>query len=256
MPLPVHKMQLLPYNWNATISFIHNKYASSARLVHPGLQSAKDFFTEQNANTYDKVVRYATIGRDKQWKKNILTMIQGNIVLDLASGTGILSEMIRNSNNASEVLSLDLSIDYVKISKKRRKIPTLINASAEMLPFTNRSCDCIVSSYLAKYVDIDKLVTEISRVITPNGIVIFHDFSYPSKRVIRIAWKLHFKLLCAVGLIITSWRHVFSELDQMIENSKWSEEVLASLGSHGFAEISSTYFTFGTSKMIVAKKNE
>jgi demethylmenaquinone methyltransferase/2-methoxy-6-polyprenyl-1,4-benzoquinol methylase len=249
-------MQLLPYNWNATISFIHNKYASSARLVHSGLQSAKDFFTEQNANTYDKVVRYATIGRDKQWKKNILTMIQGNIVLDLASGTGILSEMIRNSNNASEVLSLDLSIDYVKISKKRRKIPTLINASAEMLPFTNRSCDCIVSSYLAKYVDIDKLVTEISRVITPNGIVIFHDFSYPSKRVIRIAWKLHFKLLCAVGLIITSWRHVFSELDQMIENSKWSEEVLASLGSHGFAEISSTYFTFGTSKMIVAKKNE
>jgi demethylmenaquinone methyltransferase/2-methoxy-6-polyprenyl-1,4-benzoquinol methylase len=224
--------------------------------VHSGLQSAKDFFTEQNANTYDKIVRYATIGRDKQWKKNILTMIQGNIVLDLASGTGILSEMIRNSNDALEVLSLDLSIDYVKISKKRRKIPTVINASAEMLPFRNRSCDCIVSSYLAKYVDIDKLVTEISRVITPNGIVIFHDFSYPNKMVIRIAWKLHFKLLCAVGLIVTSWRHVFSELDQMIENSKWSEEVLASLGSHGFAGISSTYFTFGTSKMIVAKKNE
>jgi len=224
--------------------------------VHSGLHSAKDFFTEQNANTYDQIVRYATIGRDNHWKKNILARIQGNTVLDLASGTGILSEMIRNSNDALEVLSLDLSFDYVKISKNRRKIRTVVNANAEMLPFRNKTCDCIVSSYLAKYVDIDKLVTEISRVITPNGIVVFHDFSYPRNKVIRIGWKLHFKLLCAVGLIVTSWRHVFSELDQLIENSKWSEEVLASLKSHGFVEISSMYLTFGTSNMIVAKKNE
>ena len=224
--------------------------------MHSGLHSAKDFFTEQNANTYDQIVRYATIGRDNHWKKNILARIQGNTVLDLASGTGILSEMIRNSNDALEVLSLDLSFDYVKISKNRRKIRTVVNANAEMLPFRNRTCDCIVSSYLAKYVDIDKLVTEISRVITPNGIVVFHDFSYPRNKVIRIGWKLHFKLLCAVGLIVTSWRHVFSELDQLIENSKWSDEVLASLKSHGFVEISSMYLTFGTSNMIVAKKNE
>lgn len=224
--------------------------------MHSGLHSAKDFFTEQNANTYDQIVRYATIGRDNHWKKNILARIQGNTVLDLASGTGILSEMIRNSNDALEVLSLDLSFDYVKISKNRRRIRTVVNANAEMLPFRNGTCDCIVSSYLAKYVDIDKLVTEISRVITPNGIVVFHDFSYPRNKVIRIGWKLHFKLLCTVGLIVTSWRHVFSELDQLIENSKWSEEVLASLKSHGFVEISSKYLTFGTSHMIVAKKNE
>ena len=224
--------------------------------MHSGLHRAKAFFTEQNASTYDQIVRYATIGRDKYWKKNILTKIQGNTVLDLASGTGILSDMIRNNSDALDVLSLDLSFDYVKISKNRRKIRTVVNANAEMLPFRNRSCDCIVSSYLAKYVDIDKLVTEINRVIIPNGIVVFHDFSYPRNKVIRIGWKLHFKMLCAVGLIVASWRHVFSELDQLIENSKWSEEVLASLRSHGFVDINSVYFTFGTSNMIVAKKNE
>jgi len=224
--------------------------------VHSGLYNAKGFFTERNANTYDQIVLYATIGRDRRWKKNILSKVQGRIVLDLASGTGILSEMIRNGTDALEVLSLDLSFDYIQISKNRRQIRTVINANAEMLPFRNRSCDCIVSSYLAKYVDIDKLVTEISRVITPNGIVVFHDFSYPRNKVIRILWKIHFKLLCMAGLAIKSWRLVFSELDQMIENSKWSEELLTSLKRHGYTEISSTYFTFGTSKMVVAKKNE
>jgi demethylmenaquinone methyltransferase / 2-methoxy-6-polyprenyl-1,4-benzoquinol methylase len=223
--------------------------------VHSGLYNARGFFTERNASTYDQIVRYATIGRDGRWKKNILCKVQGKIVLDLASGTGILSEMIRNGTDALEVLSLDLSLDYIKISKDRRKIRTVINANAEMLPFRNRSCDCIVSSYLAKYVNIDNLVTEISRVITANGIVIFHDFSYPRNKVVKTLWKIHFKLLCLSGLAITSWRLVFSELHQMIENSKWSEELFTSLKRHGFVEISSTYFTFGTSKMVVAKKN-
>jgi demethylmenaquinone methyltransferase/2-methoxy-6-polyprenyl-1,4-benzoquinol methylase len=224
--------------------------------VHVGLRNARDFFTERNASTYDHIVRYATIGRDRQWKKNILANIQGYTVLDLASGTGILSEMIWNSSLAFQVLSLDLSFDYVKISKNRGKVRSVINANAETLPLRNRCCDCIVSSYLAKYVDIDKLVTEISRVLTPNGIIVFHDFSYPTNKVVRIGWKLHFKLLCLVGLVVTSWRHVFSELDQVIENSKWADELPESLGRHGFVEISSTYFTFGTSRMIVAKKHE
>lgn len=223
--------------------------------MHSGLHNARYFFTEQNANTYDRIVRYATIGRDMHWKK-ILNKIQGKIVLDLASGTGILSEMIKSNTSGLDVLSLDLSFDYAKISNNRRKIRNVVNANAEMLPFRNRSCDCIVSSYLAKYVDINKVVTEISRVITPNGVVVFHDFSYPKNKVVKFLWKLHFKLLRIAGSIITSWQHVFLELDQMIENSKWSEELLASLRCHGFVEISSTYFTFGTSKMIVAKKNE
>ena len=157
-------------------------------------------------------------------KKKYLNKIQGKIVLDLASGTGILSEMIKSNTSGLDVLSLDLSFDYAKISNNTRKIRNVVNANAEMLPFRNRSCDCIVSSYLAKYVDINKVVAEISRVITPNGVVVFHDFSYPKNKIVRFLWKLHFKLLRIAGSVVTSWQHVFLELDQLIENSKWSEE--------------------------------
>lgn len=222
--------------------------------MHSGLHSARGFFTEQNAKTYDHIVRYATLGQDRHWKKILLKKIHGDIVLDLASGTGILSEMIKSGTDALEVLGLDLSLDYVKISKNKRKIRTVFNANAEMLPFRNKSCDCIVSSYLAKYVDIDRLVTEISRVLTPTGVVVFHDFSYPKGKIVRILWKFHFKLLCIAGLLMKSWRHVFFELDKTIEYSSWSEELLRSLRNHGFVDISSTNFTFGTSIMIAAKK--
>ena len=55
-----------------TISFIRKKYVLCTRLVHSGLHNARYFFTEQNSNTYDRIVRYATIGRDMHWKKKIL----------------------------------------------------------------------------------------------------------------------------------------------------------------------------------------
>jgi ubiquinone/menaquinone biosynthesis C-methylase UbiE len=196
----------------------------------------------------------ATLGQDKHWKKMVLKKIHGDIILDLASGTGILSEMIRGKTNALEVLALDLSLDYVKISKRKRNIESVFNANAEMLPFRNNSCDCIVSSYLAKYVDVDKLVTEINRVLASNGVVVFHDFSYPRRKAIRIIWKFHFKLLCIAGLFIKSWRHIFLELEEMVENSRWSEDLLKSLRNHDFVDISSTDYTFGTSIVIAAKK--
>jgi demethylmenaquinone methyltransferase / 2-methoxy-6-polyprenyl-1,4-benzoquinol methylase len=222
--------------------------------VHSGLHTARGFFTARNAETYDHVVKLATLGQDKHWKKMVLKKIHGDIILDLASGTGILSEMIRGETNALEVLALDLSLDYVKISKRKRNIEAVFNANAEMLPFRNKSCDCIVSSYLAKYVDVDKLVTEINRVLASNGVVVFHDFSYPRSKAIRIIWKFHFKLLCITGLFIKSWRHIFLELDEMIENSRWSEDLLKSLRNHDFVDICSTDYTFGTSIVITAKK--
>jgi demethylmenaquinone methyltransferase/2-methoxy-6-polyprenyl-1,4-benzoquinol methylase len=222
--------------------------------VHSGLHTARGFFTVRNAGTYDYVVKLATLGQDKYWKKMVLKEIHGGIVLDLASGTGILSEMIMGETNALEVLALDLSLDYVKISKHKRNIESAFNANAEMLPFRNKSCDCIVSSYLAKYVDVDKLVTEISRVLASNGVVVFHDFSYPRSKAIRIIWKFHFKLLCIAGIFIKSWGHIFFELDELIENSTWSDDLLKSLRNHDFINISSTDYTFGTSIVITAKK--
>jgi demethylmenaquinone methyltransferase/2-methoxy-6-polyprenyl-1,4-benzoquinol methylase len=224
--------------------------------VHKGLFKARRFFTKNNASSYDSIVRYATLGMDQSWKKLILKKIEGKTVLELASGTGILSEMIEHNTDAFQILGVDLSLDYIRISKNKRKMQSILNANAEVLPFTDKSCDCIVSSYLAKYADINKLVTEISRVIKSDGVVIFHDFTYPKNGIIRSLWKFHFKVLRIAGSVNKSWQHVFLELDHTIENSRWLEELIGALRDHNFSNVGFTYLTFGLSAMVVARKNE
>ena len=72
-----------------------------------GVEYARTFFTRENSNDYDKLVRVTTLGRDAIWKKKIVSYIPGNsYVLDLACGTGILSSMLIEKQN--DVLGVDL----------------------------------------------------------------------------------------------------------------------------------------------------
>ena len=84
--------------------------------------------------------------------------------------------------------------------------------TAEVLPYRSESFDAVVSSYLAKYVDIYEVINECWRVLRPGGVVVFHDFTYPSNLISGL-WSRYFALLRLAGRFVTSWKVVFGELD-------------------------------------------
>jgi len=61
-------------------------------------ESAKNLvpkFFDETGTTYDGVVSYGTLGKDRYWKRKILEQISdGSSFLDLACGTGILTEKL------------------------------------------------------------------------------------------------------------------------------------------------------------------
>ena len=74
--------------------------------LHDGYNDAQDFFSENNAATYDSLVNYATFGRDKAWKNQITKIVdkgrfKPTAILDLAAGTGILSSKLENGSMLS-----------------------------------------------------------------------------------------------------------------------------------------------------------
>ena len=222
--------------------------------VHEGHRIARKFFNSKTASSYDFIVRLTTFGQDNLWKNHMLSILdKRENILDLACGTGILSSLLSKSDK-KQVICLDLALDYLKLAKKKRRHDLFINGNAETLPYKSDSFDTIISSYLAKYVDIRKLIEECWRVLKHNGIIVFHDFTYPQNVIFRSLWDAYFAVLQIVGNFSASWAIVFSDLNNVIRNTKWVEEMMYVLQQVGFKSISCNFYTMGTAAIISAKK--
>lgn len=218
-----------------------------------GSEYARTFFKKNNSNNYDKLVHYATLGEDSKWKKKMIEKVKpDSLVLELACGTGILSTLLSQAGNS--VLGLDLTFSYLKVLKQKGvKIP-VVNSTAEFIPFRSGLFDCIVTSYLPKYTNLDNLIKECFRVLKSDGMIVLHDFTCPTNRIYKMVWEVYFNILRLAWSRDKRWKNVFDELDILIKNSKWQLEVLEELKKLKFSEINERYLTFETSAIITAIK--
>ena len=220
-------------------------------LIHEGHAHAMRFFTPANAHSYDLILRLATFGQDTTWKHEIIkTLSHHSQVLELACGTGVLSSMLVEEGKS--VSGIDLTFEYLVTLKHKLNAP-IAQGTAEVLPYRDESFDAVVSSYLAKYVNVQKVVDECWRVLRPGGIVVFHDFTYP-RGVVRSLWNIHFELLRLAGRFVASWKVVFKELDNVIKESDWADRTITALTDKRFQNIDFSYYTGGTSAMASAEK--
>ena len=130
----------------------------------------------------------------------------------------------------------------------------MTNSIAEVLPFRPGIFDAILSSYLAKYVDLRTVVREHWRLLKKGGLVVFHDFTLPKRKFVRQIWNSYFLLLDQVGRIIKNWRVVLSELDDVIVHSEWVKNLMRELQQVGFESITCKYYTWGTSAIVTGLK--
>jgi len=243
-----------------------------------GHEKATGFFTPANASSYDIVVKIATFGRDRFWKDRIIDIIttklagtevqlgslsdrqslRHGIYLDLASGTGILSRMMERELDKNlgpkDVVCLDLAYHYLRIAKKKCLGALQTNGTAELLPYRAESFDSITSSYMSKYVNMDAVVKECWRVLKSGGVVVFHDFTYPSNRTVRRLWNFYFILLRFIFAEVTPWKQVFQDLDNVIKSSDWINETFQALRVSGFRNIVIKFYTMQTSAIVIGQK--
>ncbi|MGD2106312.1 MAG: methyltransferase domain-containing protein [Nitrosopumilaceae archaeon] len=221
-------------------------------------QSPKDLvphFFDKTAQTYEKVATWATFGKDKYWKKEIVNKIDdANSILDLACGTGRLTRMIAAKFPRSRIIGLDISKSYLNIANNEL-FPNIsfIHQDAEKMNIGEKF-DCICSSYLPKYCDSKILIKRCMNHLNPGGSIIIHDFVYPENSMVRIFWKLHFVLLRFIGNFIPSWKYPFSELPKLIQKSKWIDQYIQELDKNGF-DIRRQNLTWNSSVILHARKN-
>jgi demethylmenaquinone methyltransferase / 2-methoxy-6-polyprenyl-1,4-benzoquinol methylase len=173
------------------------------------------------APTYDRYARILSFGQDPRWRRFLVSRVAvgaGARVLDVATGTGaVAEELIRQKGCA--VVGADQSPEMLRVAARR--LPTgvsLVEASAEKLPFEDASFDGLTFTYLLRYVD-DPGATlrELTRVVRPGGTVASLEFGVP-RGIWEPLWRAYVDaaLPAAGRLVSPGWHEVGSFLGRSI----------------------------------------
>ena len=212
-------------------------------------------FFDDTAKTYDAVARWATFGKDRYWKEEIIKKIQNaDSILELACGTGILSKRLAQSFSQSKIVCVDISETYLSIAKKKLKTfqnISFVHKDAEKLKLEQKF-DCICSSYIPKYCNAQTLIQTCISHLNPEGSIILHDFIYPQNKALKNLWQLYFVVLLFAGNFIPSWKFAFSELPNLIKKSNWIADYKQALEQNGFG-VRQQNLTWSTSSILHAK---
>ena len=208
---------------------------------------------------YDPVaVKYAEVFNDIHlrlfewpWLEGLIGKLKPRSLLDLGCGNGYLAEAL--SPRVPELYAAEPSVPLFEIARQRlgggaRPPVNLYNAAAEDLPFASGFFDVVVSLLSFRYMDWDKALGEIHRVLRPGGTFILIDL-----------FAARFNPLCFGAYLIT-WaklrrqyaanRDYRRKLQELSRNSDWQDMVR----EHPKRELGSAKQAIGKKFRISAEK--
>ncbi len=165
------------------------------------------------AGRYDIMNDLMSAGLHRLWKRYTVdqaALRPGDVVLDLAGGTGDLSrEFAARVGKEGHVVLAD--INAAMLEQGRRRLVdagiagnvTIAQVDAQELPFADRSFDCVAMAFgLRNVTDKTAALRSMYRVLKPGGKVMILEFSEPNK-AIKPAYDLYsFKVLPTLGKLI------------------------------------------------------
>lgn len=171
-----------------------------ARQLFDGIAPAYD--------TPAEVFSFGQYGRWRRFAVSRLELAPGALVLDVATGTGLVAGDVARRYRA-RVVGLDQSTGMLRRARSRGF--ALVGGSAERLPFRGAAFDALTFTYLLRYVE-DPAATlrELVRVLKPGAPMASVEFGLPGARWSRPLWDLYALRILPLGARALSpgWRDV------------------------------------------------
>ncbi|HSD52298.1 MAG TPA: methyltransferase domain-containing protein [Candidatus Methylomirabilis sp.] len=108
-----------------------------------------------------------------QWASRVVdaaNLVAGQRVLDVACGTGVLArEVCLRTGPTGYVAGLDPSVGMLAVAKELSPSVDWRQGTAESIPFSDASFDAVVSQFGLMFMDRDRAIREMLRVLKQNG---------------------------------------------------------------------------------------
>ena len=197
------------------------------------------------APRYDLITRLLSYGQDARWKRRVAEIVRAEAgssrrVLDLACGTGDVALSLADSH---EVIGLDLTPAMLALARRRAAAAATplpwIAGDMTSLPFAGGSFDIVTTSYGLRNVPaLETALSEIGRVLRPNGLLVSLDFNKPRGAVVR---GVYLGYLTAVGSLMGLALHgdadTYRYIPHSIRRYPGAEGVASLMRAAGFQDV-------------------
>jgi demethylmenaquinone methyltransferase/2-methoxy-6-polyprenyl-1,4-benzoquinol methylase len=201
------------------------------------------------APRYDLVTRVFSYGMDRRWKRlgvQRAALPDETLALDLASGTGDFSQLLRQRLPRSRSIAVDLTEPMLRLARERGVTDTVCG-DAGSLPFADGAFHCVFIGYgLRNFPNLEAAVKEIARVTRPGGLMVSLDFFLPRNRVLRRLYLGYLYLQGALwGLLLHGRARVYTYIPDSLRSFVSMNEFSLMLRRMGYAAVEERAYIFG-----------
>ncbi len=224
----------------------------------PEKRAAVKSMFDRIAPRYDTLNRMLTLGLDQHWRRKSLDAAgvkAGDVVLDIACGTGDLSEQC--AARGARVIGTDFAREMLRGASRRGIAADFVQGDAERLPIPDSSIDVVTCGFaLRNFGSLDTAFSEIGRVLRPGGRISLLDVDRPGSRLVAAVHSFHFdRIVPFVGGLMSD-RQAYRYLPESTVYLPEANEMRAMLEKHGLVEVEQRRFLFGTAQLWLGRKGD
>ena len=215
----------------------------------PGVQRMFDAI----ARRYDLMNRVMTFGQDQRWRRFVVDQagsVEDEWVLDLATGTGDIASLVRQTSPESKVIGADFSQNMLAEAAKRFPDSHIAwqACDANYLPYGDNLFKAVTFGYLLRNVDDSlRVLKEVRRVLAVGGKVVCLDTTPPGKTVLYPFIQLYLRYgIPLLGKLIARDEEAYSYLTGSTMDFHDAEDLAALFREAGFHRVSYKKFMMGT----------
>ncbi len=196
---------------------------------------------------YDFLNRFLSAGIDKGWRKkaiNELKSIQPKTVLDVATGTGDVAIMTYQQLHPEKIIGIDISEGMLAFGRKKIETLQLSNSielqlgDSETILFPENSFNAITVAFgVRNFQNLEKGLSEMFRVLKPNGKLVVLEFSKPGFAPVRAFYQFYMNVIGpGISKLFGSNKAAYQYLNESVQAFPEGQIFLKLMNEAGFTQ--------------------
>ena len=217
------------------------------------------------APVYDLMNGVLSLNTDTRWRRKAINKLKDKnpkTLLDIATGTGDVAVEANKQLDLESIIALDLSPNMIDLAKKKMTKKGLDQVifpevgDSENLRFDDESFDAVTVSFgVRNFGDLKQGLSEIYRVINPNGSLVVLEFSKPTIFPFKQIFNFYFRnILPFIGKISSKDPAAYKYLYESVQVFPDYDDFAIILKEIGFKQVTWKPLTLGICTIYFAQK--